>query len=67
MSYGYDSRYFVEFNFGYNGSERFAQNERYGFFPSIGGAWMLSNEAFWRPIEKVANKLKLKDYLWSCR
>lgn len=60
MSYGYDSRYFVEFNFGYNGSERFAQNERYGFFPSIGGAWMLSNEAFWRPIEKVANKLKLK-------
>ncbi len=31
MSYGYDSRYFVEFNFGYNGSERFAQNERYGF------------------------------------
>ncbi|UVR92273.1 SusC/RagA family TonB-linked outer membrane protein [Bacteroides thetaiotaomicron] len=46
MSYGYDSRYFVEFNFGYNGSERFAQNERYGFFPSIGGAWMLSNEAF---------------------
>ena len=37
MSYGYDSRYFVEFNFGYNGSERFAQNERYGFFPSIGG------------------------------
>ena len=51
MSYGYDSRYFVEFNFGYNGSERFAQNERYGFFPSIGGAWMLSNEAFWRPIE----------------
>ena len=43
MSYGYDSRYFAEFNFGYNGSERFAQNERYGFFPSIGGAWMLSN------------------------
>lgn len=31
MSYGYDSRYFAEFNFGYNGSERFAQNERYGF------------------------------------
>ena len=64
MSYGYDSRYFVEFNFGYNGSERFAQNERYGFFPSIGGAWMLSNEAFWRPIEKV---VEVKGYLWSCR
>ena len=56
MSYGYDSRYFVEFNFGYNGSERFAQNERYGFFPSIGGAWMLSNEAFWRPIESDSDR-----------
>ena len=60
LSYGFDSRYFGEFNFGYNGSERFAKNERYGFFPSIGAAWMVSNEGFWRPIEKVANKLKLK-------
>ncbi len=33
FTYAYDSRYFAEFNFGYNGSERFAAHERYGFFP----------------------------------
>ena len=35
FTYGYDSRYFMEFNFGLNGSERFAKKERWGFFPSI--------------------------------
>jgi len=36
FAYGYDSRYFLEFNFGYNGSERFSKNHRFGFFPSVG-------------------------------
>ena len=31
-TYGYDDRYFAEFNFGYNGSEKFAENNRFGFF-----------------------------------
>jgi len=35
-TYAYDSRYFLEFNFGYNGSERFDKNNRFGFFPSAG-------------------------------
>ena len=60
FSYGYDTRYFMEFNFGFNGSERFARKERYGFFPSIGGAWLISNEQFWSPVAKVVDKLKLK-------
>src|SRR5690606_31592359 len=34
FSYGYDDRYFGEFNFGYNGSERFFRSNRFGFFPS---------------------------------
>src|SRR6185436_8281731 len=33
-TYSYDNRYFGEFNFGYNGSERFYKTERFGFFPS---------------------------------
>jgi len=35
FTYAYDERYFSEFNFGYNGSERFAKSERFGFFPSL--------------------------------
>lgn len=59
-TYSYDSRYFVEFNFGYNGSERFDKNNRFGFFPSAGGAWLISNEKFWEDIKPVVNNLKLR-------
>jgi TonB-linked SusC/RagA family outer membrane protein len=47
FTYNYDSRYFVEFNFGYNGSEKFDKGHRWGFFPSAGLGWVVSNESFW--------------------
>ncbi|GCB33376.1 SusC/RagA family TonB-linked outer membrane protein [Bacteroides faecalis] len=58
-TYAYDSRYLFEFNFGYNGSERFAKKERFGFFPSAGIGYLISNEPFWHE-NKYVNKLKLK-------
>ena len=60
FTYAYDNRYFLEANFGYNGSERFAKNERWGFFPSAGIGWMVSNEAFMEPVKDFITKLKLK-------
>lgn len=61
FTYAYDGRYFVEANFGYNGSERFAKDERFGFFPSIGAGWMMSEEKFWgQNLKNVVNKVKLK-------
>ena len=59
FTYAYDERYFSEFNFGYNGSERFAKSERFGFFPSFGFGWYISNEDFMSASE-VITKLKLK-------
>jgi TonB-linked SusC/RagA family outer membrane protein len=60
VTYDYDNRYFGEFNFGYNGSEKFTAAKRYGFFPSIGAAWMTSNEKFWEPMKDVVNLLKFR-------
>ncbi|WP_366521807.1 TonB-dependent receptor [uncultured Proteiniphilum sp.] len=60
FAYGYDSRYFAEFNFGYNGSERFAKNNRFGFFPSFGMGWLASNESFMEPYKNVITNLKFK-------
>jgi TonB-linked SusC/RagA family outer membrane protein len=60
FAYGYDSRYFIEGNFGYNGTERFAKNNRFGFFPSIGAGWMVSNEKFMAGWKDVITTLKLK-------
>jgi len=59
-TYSYADRYFTEFNFGYNGSERFSSNHRFGFFPSAGLGWMVSNEPFWETINPVVSKLKLR-------
>ena len=60
FTYNWKSRYFLEFNFGYNGSERFAAKHRWGFFPSAGIAWMVSNEEFWKPLKKTINTLKFR-------
>jgi len=60
FTYGYDNRYLLEMTFGYNGSERFDRSHRYGFFPAIGGGWVVSNEKFWTGIKEVVQKLKLK-------
>lgn len=59
-AYNYDSRYFAEFNFGYNGSERFSKNNRWGFFPSVGAGWMISNEDFFKPLTKYITTLKIR-------
>jgi TonB-linked SusC/RagA family outer membrane protein len=59
-TYSFDNRYFVEFNFGYNGSERFAANHRWGFFPSAGAGWLVSNERFWGNLKSVVSNLKLR-------
>lgn len=59
-TYSYDSRYFAEFNFGYNGSERFYKDKRFGFFPSFGLAWTVSNEKFWAELKDKVTNLKIR-------
>jgi len=61
FTYGWDKRYFAEFNFGYNGSERFHKSHRWGFFPSFGGAWVISNEPWFKKVkDKYVHNLKLR-------
>jgi TonB-linked SusC/RagA family outer membrane protein len=60
FTYAYDNRYLAELNFGYNGSERFAANHRYGFFPSAGVGWIVSNEKFFEPLQTVITNLKFR-------
>ena len=58
LTYSYKSKYFLEGNFGYNGSERFNAAHRYGFFPTIGASWILSNESWWNP--DIVQRLKFR-------
>lgn len=57
--YNYDKKYYLEFNAGYNGSENFPVGKRYGFFPAISAAWMISNENF-MPTQTALSFLKLR-------
>jgi TonB-linked SusC/RagA family outer membrane protein len=44
--YSYNSKYFAEFNFRYDGSSKFAKDNRWGFFPSVALAWRVTEEHF---------------------
>jgi TonB-linked SusC/RagA family outer membrane protein len=60
FTYSYTNKYFAEFDFGYNGSERFYKTNRFGFFPSAGVGWVVSKEKFWKPLKNVVSNLKLR-------
>ena len=57
INYGYDDRYLVMFTLRRDGSSKY--NEKWGTFPSVGVAWVLTNEEFLKGIEGV-NYLKLR-------
>lgn len=58
LTYGFDDRYLLEFNVGYNGSENFPKGKRFGFFPSVSAGWIVSGEDFWNV--NFINHLKLR-------
>lgn len=60
FTYSYDDRYLTEFNFGYNGTERFDKKNRFGFFPSMGVGYVLTNEKFFKPLTNIVSLLKFR-------
>lgn len=59
-SYGYKDRYFFEASGAYNGSERFAEHNRMGFFPALGASWIVSSEPWMKPLVKLIPYLKFR-------
>ncbi len=60
LTYNFDSRYYLEFNGAYNGSEKFDREYRFGFFPSFGVVWMASNEDFFRNALSFINIFRIR-------
>jgi TonB-linked SusC/RagA family outer membrane protein len=62
INYSYNDRYLFEANVRYDGSSRFAKNNRWGVFPSVSAGWRISEENFWKEnsISDVFNNLKLR-------
>lgn len=59
ITYDYKSRYLLDINMGYNGSENFAPGKRYGLFPAVSAGWVPTEEK-WLKGSKVLNFLKFR-------
>lgn len=62
VNYSFDDRYLLEGNVRYDGSSRFAKDNRWGFFPSVSAGWRISEEDFWKDskISESFDNLKLR-------
>ena len=60
VTYDWKTRYLAEFNAGYNGSENFNPDNRYGFFPAGSVGWVVSEEPFFAPLKNVIGYLKIR-------
>ena len=59
INYNYRETYFLEMNARYDGSSRFAEGDRWGFFPSVSIGWNMAQEHFFESLEFV-NQFKLR-------
>lgn len=59
-SYNFDNRYLVELNGRYDLSSKFPSDNRGGFFPSISGAWRVSQEEFFQNADLGISNLKVR-------
>lgn len=55
LNYNYKDRYLFEANARYDGSSRLSPDGRWGLFPSLSGAWRVSEESFMKDWEWLSN------------
>jgi TonB-linked SusC/RagA family outer membrane protein len=60
VGYAYADKYYAEASFRYDGSSKFAKNNRWGFFPSVSLGWRITNEAFFDYWKNNIGDLKIR-------
>ncbi|OXA88414.1 SusC/RagA family TonB-linked outer membrane protein [Flavobacterium hydatis] len=58
-TYGYDNKYYASGTIRADGSSRFGPNNKWGYFPSVSGGWVISKEKFMEKADWISN-LKLR-------
>ncbi|WP_245707192.1 SusC/RagA family TonB-linked outer membrane protein [Epilithonimonas hungarica] len=59
VNYNFDQKYLLTASIRADGSTRFGDNNKYGYFPSVAVGWTISNENFLRD-SQIVNELKLR-------
>lgn len=60
LNYSFKERYLVEGNIRYDGSSRFAPENRWASFPSVSAGWRISEESFFEPLRNIVSDLKIR-------
>lgn len=60
VNYDYEGRYLLELSGRWDGTSRFAPEDRWGFFPSASAGWRISEENFWDPLRSLWNDSKIR-------
>ncbi len=60
VNYSFKDRYLLTATFRADGSSKFSPSNRWGYFPSVGLGWVMSEEPFMEPIRKHVDFLKLR-------
>ncbi|HEY3372992.1 MAG TPA: TonB-dependent receptor [Prolixibacteraceae bacterium] len=58
--YSFRDKYYGEFSFRYDGSSKFAEDYRWGFFPSMSAGWRISEENFMASYKEKVGDLKFR-------
>lgn len=53
-NYNYKGKYLAQFLFRYDGSERFGDGQRFGFFPGVSAGWVVSEEDFFSNVKPIS-------------
>ncbi len=60
INYSYNDKYLLEVNGRYDGSSKFGEGKRWGFFPSASAAWRVTEEPWMKPVKHIVSSLKLR-------
>ena len=60
LNYVFDNRYLVEFNFRYDGTYKYREGDRWGFFPGVLAGWRLSEEPFFKSLNTSFDNIKIR-------
>lgn len=60
LNYNYDGKYLLSMSLRADGSSRFAENHRWGYFPGVSLGWNMHKEDFFKPATDVMNKFKIR-------
>ncbi|MBQ3630652.1 MAG: TonB-dependent receptor [Prevotella sp.] len=60
LSYKYKNRYLIDVNTAYNGSDRFGEDHRFGWFPAVGLGWSISEEPWFKDAVRGFDLLKIR-------